>query len=122
MLYETKDAKQHEGEPLRRCFLGSSVDLFVWYSEDQDILEFQLCYRDFSLEKALTWKRDEGFEHHNVDDGEDNVGGIKRTPMLFPDGHFNKDVVSEIFKKESSKIDPQIASFVLKKLSEYPDS
>jgi hypothetical protein len=34
MLREIEDPKQHPGEPFRRCFLDSSVDLFVWFSDD----------------------------------------------------------------------------------------
>ena len=118
-LRELKYINQVPGEPLRRMFSCSRMDIYVWIEESGEIYGFQLCYRHTRQEKALTWMRDKGFTHRNVDDGENADGPFKMTPLLVPDGEFAKAEVIASFEEINEKVEPEIAEFIQGKLDEY---
>lgn len=118
MLYEIQNPKQIENEGFRRWFTDKNFDLIVWYTDDNLLDGFQLCYDKESREKCLTWKKSGSFSHTGVDDGE-VYGQNKMTPILVADGLFDKWRVSKEFKAASLKIDPTVAGFVYRKLVEY---
>ena len=107
-------------EPHRRWFADDAFDLIVWDGPDGDIIGFQLCYRDPGEEHALTWMRDRGFSHDGVDDGEGQVLGPKMTPVLIPDGRFDKDGILARFEERAARIDPAVAAFVVDVIGSYP--
>lgn len=120
MLTEVKNPRQHKNEPFRRCFLGDNVDLFVWYLKNGEIIGFQLCYDKEQREKALSWNKDEGYDHENVDDGEKGTIDMKRTPILVCDGIPLIDNIVSMFENENAEIDRKVKSFVLSKLYKCP--
>jgi hypothetical protein len=119
MLKELEDIRQIEGEPKRRWFADLYFDLIVWFSEDNEIQGFQLCYDKDNNERALTWRRSSVYTHHRVDDGEGNPGRYKATPILIADGIFDYRVIADRFLKESNEIDSAISKFVYEKLIQY---
>ncbi|MDP3049064.1 MAG: hypothetical protein Q8N12_06510 [Thermodesulfovibrionales bacterium] len=86
------------------------------------ITGFQLCYDKGREEKALTWRRDSGYSHNKVDDGEGRTYRQKMTPILVADGIFEYKEIAARFKKESREIDKTVAVFVYEKLVRFPDS
>lgn len=121
MLRETKTgAKQATGDPFRRWFSDDTFDLIVWHASDGSILGFQLCYRDGPDQKALTWLKARGFSHKRIDDGEGSPYHPKMTPILVPDGTFDKDQVLARFEKESRAIDPDLVRVVVQAIKAYP--
>lgn len=120
MLNEMENTKQQSGEPFRRWFNDQFFDLIVWYSSDENIYGFQLCYKIGWVEKALTWRHDRGFFHNTVDYGGLRPGG-ERTPILVADGVFDKSHIFHLFKRESKEIDSNIVELVSRKIREYPD-
>jgi len=84
MLTELEKVPQHGGRR-RRWFRSAKQELIVWFSEDDSMWGFQLCYDLDKQEKALTWTQDQGFSHERVDDGEDVGLRHKRTPILVID-------------------------------------
>jgi hypothetical protein len=118
MLSEIKDVKQIENEGYRCWFADNYFDLIIWY-EDKAITGFQLCYDKQGSERSLTWIKDRGFSHNKIDAGE-HPGHTKMTPILVADGIFDKEKIAERFKKESKKIDADIAEFVYARLLAYP--
>jgi hypothetical protein len=138
MLKEIQKTRQLAGEPLRRWFSNEVFDLIVWYGDpaaalDGDeasapdpsgattIVGFQLCYRDWPEEKALTWLKGEGFSHNRIDSGEGRPDHHKMTPILLPDGEFHAGQVREQFRAACVEIDPQVAETVCNALGRYPD-
>jgi hypothetical protein len=120
MLNEIANPRQVPGEGPRRWFTDSYFDLILWYEGDSSsIAGFQLCYDKEREERALTWRRGEGFDHKRVDDGEVS-GRMKMTPVLVPDGAFDFTSVAERFRRESETIDPEIRDFVYAKVMGYP--
>ncbi|GMR07825.1 MAG: hypothetical protein BMS9Abin26_0829 [Gammaproteobacteria bacterium] len=121
MLTEITDVRQIKGETPRRWFRDKDWDLIVWIGESDDIMGFQLCYKKKHGEHALTWRKDQGFVHQKVDDGESYPMQYKETPILVPDGSFNITEIAEKFGKISGHIDDDVVEFVYLTLLLYPN-
>ena len=115
-LYELRNARKHDKNVLVKWFTNNYFDLAVWFDlAGKNILGFQLCYDKHHNSHALTWKEPVGYLHNKIDDG-DNPGRYKMTPLLVPDGIFNKDRIIAKFKLESANIDSTIRDFTLDKI------
>ncbi len=119
MLKEVQHVMQIRGEPKRRWFSDDYFDLIVWVDETDNIIEFQLCYNKLYDQRALIWQKKLGFRHDLVDDGEGRPGKYKATPILVPDGRFEREEIAEKFRKESRKIEDRISTFVYEKIMLY---
>ena len=67
-------------------------------------------------------KRDIGFFHDGVDDGEGSGphgSGANATPVLVADGPFAAEDVNARFMRESADLPIEVRKFVLSKLHEY---
>lgn len=115
MLRELKNMRQVEGEPRRRWFSDEYFDLIVWLDESNTITSFQLCYDKEERPRALTWHVT-GYLHHGISDGEDHLGKPKSTPILFPDGAFDKAPIADAFVSAAASIDGKVSAFVLEKI------
>jgi len=121
MLREERKVRQIPGDLKRRWFTGRLFDLIVWYTPKGMICGFQLCYREGTDEKALTWRQEHGYSHNRIDNGESRPGRYKMTPILVPDGRVDRARLMSLFQRESEQIDPEIAEFVLKMIAEFPE-
>ena len=121
MLKESKNTRQIPGESYRRWFFDKTCDLIVWYSTGKDIIGFQFCYKDGSHERALTWFKDLGYSHNRIDSGESISLQYKMSPILIPDGTFDKKNVLILFEKKSKAIDQDVVRFISKKIKNYPE-
>ncbi len=119
MLSEVRNARQIKDEGSRRWFTSRNFDLIIWYNDDGKLEGFQLCYNKQKSERAFTWYADGRSSHLKVDDGEGNKAFIKMTPVLVPDGIFNKDLVLHQFSMECTDIDPEISRLVIEKIKQY---
>lgn len=119
MLTEITRTRQIPGEPPRRWFASQEQDLYVWHDSDGEIVAFQLCYSKYRNEHAVYWKRQAGFTHLSVDDGEaTTLAGA--TPILLADGCFDRDAVIERFLALSVRLPNEIAQFVIARLLQFP--
>ncbi len=119
MLKEIPNARQLPHEPARRWFADRTFDLIVWYSTSQQIIGFQLCYRiGTEDERALTWMAGLGFTHKKVDEGEGG-GRSKKTPILIPDGYFDRERVLDCFEIECSELEKDLVNFIISKIDDY---
>jgi len=66
----------------------------------------------------LTW-HPKGYLHHAVSDGEDQPGKPKATPVLVPDGSFDKTELTDVFAAASGRMEPGVRDFVLDKIMRY---
>jgi len=119
MLQECNNVRQIEDETPRRWFSDEFFDLIVWCDEASEIIGFQLCYDLARRPRAIHWRRETGFAHYRVDDGESRPGKVKSTPILMKDGLFDATGIAERFRKECGEIEPQIAQFVYATLLKY---
>ena len=113
MLRELRGVAQVPGEPHRRWFEDDGLDLVVWSSPEGTIVGIQLSYeKGTNRERALTWFQDRGFSHMRVDDGENQPGKHKMTPILVPDGTFDADELLRIFESASRSLEPAVRDAV----------
>jgi hypothetical protein len=119
MLAELKPITQVKGEPKRRFFIDEDSDLYVWFDEAGAIVGFQLSYDKKGNYSALTWWEDKGFCHDRIDDGEVHPLQPKATPILIPDGAFNKQAVAACFTEASKGLEERITKFVLERISHF---
>lgn len=118
MLYEVQCRSDLDGEPYRRrWFTDDFFDLFVWYADDRQVLGFQLCYDKPGNEHALTWRRDAGFSHRRVDDGDRCQRNA--TEWLMPDGVFSGSRLLARFLAESRAVDPDLVDLVRSRIEEF---
>lgn len=103
---------QRKGEPHRRWFEDEYFDLLVWENETGEIVGFQLSYDKIRDQHALTWKKQKGYIHNKIDDGESRPGRLKASPILLAGGIFQNDKIAERFKRNSKDIDEVVSSFV----------
>jgi len=113
MLREIRNIKQETGEPERRWFSSSDMDLITWH-KGYEITGFQLCYDKGRDEHALTWTSAHGFTHRRIEDGEQKGARHKMTPILVPDGTVDLKRIRDQFDEASSEIDPELRGFVLR--------
>ncbi|MBI5791977.1 MAG: hypothetical protein HZA63_10920 [Rhodocyclales bacterium] len=118
MLKEFRNARQATGEPRRRWFFCHDLDLVVWEDEGGSIAGFQLAYDKHRNEHSLSWRRDRGFTHYVVDDGEP-MAGVNDTPLLYANGPFRRDHVLDLFLALASEVPPDIVSFIASRLREF---
>lgn len=110
--------RQHQGELKRRCFSDDFFDIYVWVDNHSTISKFQLCYNKKRNEHALTWTKENGFQHYSIDDGEASPTK-NQTPIFASDGLFPANEVFEKFVVNSEGIDQKVRSFLIEKLSSY---
>ena len=121
MLEEIRNPSQHDGEPFRRWFSDSEMDLIIWIDESGSPIGFQLCYDKPVAEKALTWRQGRGFSHSGVDGGENRPGRHKGTPLLVADGEFDATRILERFRQRANRLQPELVKFVTSLVESYPN-
>jgi len=122
-LIELKVVQQIADERRRRWFSSTDMDLIVWYEADGSIAGFELYYDKNIREHVFIWGADSGFTHLAVDDGEQKpVLDYKEAPILIPDGHVDPDRIRHLFERSRENLPAEVASLVLGKLAQYPDT
>jgi hypothetical protein len=122
MLTEFQNVKQYPGERFRRWFQDDYFDVIIWLEEDRkDVFGFQLCYDVQGDEHCLTWKKDSGFRHEVVDEG-DSATDVKMSPIQLPDGPFPYKKVLDHFLDSFPSTDKKLMFFVYDKVIEYTNS
>lgn len=121
MLNEIKNVAQKKDDPgYRKWFVSDNQELIVWYSENDLIMGFQLCYNKQTFEHAITWKFDTGFKHHKIDCGDGyGGGGPKSSPILVKAINPPSTELLTLFEKESAHLEYNLVQFILEKLKTY---
>lgn len=115
MFYEVKGVKQEPGNLQRRWFQAEDMDLVVWFADDE-LVRFQLSYDRYLAEKSIIWSKDTGFHHHRIDDGENQPGHYKATPIVT--GHLPLDFSQalQLFRKNIQDSESSLFRSVLRLL------
>ena len=119
-LKEFKKVSQEAGgKNKRRWFSDRSIELLVWLNKDGDeLIGFQLCYDLQSNPHAFTWQKENNLLlHEKIDEG-DSLPRKNLSPIMVSDGVPPILRVKEEFERESSEVDENIRTLVLKVLSE----
>ncbi len=118
MLREIRYTSQRPGEPKRRWFSGSQMDLFIWQNEADEIVSYQLTYDKPHSEKAVVWDDKNGISHLEVDDGL-NPGGHPGSPVLVPDGAMNHSKIISMLLAKGEALDSSIKCFIVERLEAH---
>ena len=113
MLREIVNVKQLKDEPRRRWFSSASLDLFIWYDDDDSIIQFQVCYDKGPKERALTWHHERGLMHHTVDDGENRTFRMKGSPIMINDSDFDVESIVTKFRELAGDIEFSTVNFII---------
>ncbi len=113
MLTEILNVRQLPGEPERRWFSSPSLDLFLWYDDEKEIIQFQICYDKGPDEHALTWHHQQGLGHHSVDDGENRSFRMKGTPIMVSGSDFDAEKITADFEQLAGEIEYKTVQFIL---------
>ena len=101
----------------RRWFSSSDFDLIVWSDETRAITAFELYYDKSINEHVLIWRKESGFSHLAVDDGEQKpVLNYKEAPLLIPDGKFDPDRIKRLFERLQEGLPAVVAKVVRQEL------
>jgi hypothetical protein len=114
MLTEIEGVRQDEPGRRRRWFHGDYFELFVWQTEESQVVMFQLCYGGATSERALVWREDLGFFHD----------GVSASP---PGGdaaanRFPASMIATRFTEDAGQVPEDIRAFVLTKVADYSQS
>ena len=111
MLIENRNVRQEPGLR-RRWFEDDGLELVVWEDAAGAVEGFQLC----RLEHALTWRRDAGFTHARIDEGDTNPWK-NLTPVLVPNGVVPWAEFTEKFRAGSATLEKNLRELVLARLA-----
>ena len=117
MLREIKETRQKPGEPKKRWLTSLSMDVFVWFNEDDEIVSYQFSYNKPHDEKALVWSKEKGFSHLGVDDGF-NPGKHPGRPLFIADGTLQPKKLISMLKKDRGDLQPWIRDFIVAGIKE----
>lgn len=118
-LTELKSTPQVAGEFRRRWFSSADMDLIVRYDPDDSIDGFELYYDKNLDEHVITWRKNSGFKHWAVDDGEQKpVLEFKQAPMLMPDGQVDRRRIESLFDQSCTNLPAGIVALVRQKLAQ----
>lgn len=121
LLAELKNAQTFDGKHRRRWFSSTDMDLIVWYDEDDTPAGFELYYDKNIREHVFIWRKEKGFAHLAVDDGEQKTAlNYKETPILIPDGHMDSNRIKRLFEASCDGLPDEVVSLVKVKLMSHP--
>lgn len=118
MLKEVHPLRQHADEPRRRWFSDQQFDLIVWFDTQDNIVAFDLCYDKPLHEHVFRWRTRQPLQHLRVDDGEQQSGRHKMTPIYVADGSYDIHATAQQFATAGSEMDGAIRNFVLQRLAD----
>jgi hypothetical protein len=117
MLREITNARQAQDEPKKRWFSSLNMDLFVWFNDDEEIISYHLTYNKPHDEKALTWSKEKGFLHLDVDDGR-RPGKHPGSPLLVQDGAIQPKKIVAMLKENQTELEASIMNFIVSGIEE----
>lgn len=118
MLQEVKLHRQDEPNRLKRWFQDDYFDVFSWQAPNGEIVAFQLCYDRKGSERVISWDHRHGFEHSQIDDGEDSPQR-NMTPVFSNCIMFSENTVIKTFEHASRQIDTQVSQFIVQQLRHF---
>ncbi|HAP44768.1 MAG: hypothetical protein A2087_02895 [Spirochaetes bacterium GWD1_61_31] len=119
MLKEFTSLRQHD-HGWRRLFFDDFFDLYIWYDQPHgSITGFQLVYNKAENPHSLTWLAAEGYLHNRIDEGEKPGLGMKMSPILVPDGLFDRVSVAARLETAIEPLEAAIKGLVLRRIGEF---
>ena len=118
MLHEITIARPPENDLRKRWFQDDYFDLFIWFDAHDTIQSVQLCYDRLRNEHTFTWRREYGFQHARIEDGESSPVR-NRAPLMVMNGPFPLENVRQRFLASCPTLEPGLSPFVVQLLDQY---
>jgi hypothetical protein len=119
MIKEIQGLKQSDGSSKSRWFTSEEYDIYVFFNASNEPTGFHFCYEKQKNEKILIFDESNGYQHAGIDNGEREPGRLKATPVLVPDGSFDKISALSTFRALSENMDPGIRDYITKTIEAY---
>ncbi len=117
MLFKLQNIPQMKDEPQRVWYKDGDLQLIVWFSEDSDIISFQLCYSCDFEEYTFIWHFERGFSHTIIEDERDILS--YSYPIFLTNSHADIAELIISFDERSIEIEEEVSNFIHNKLMEY---
>lgn len=111
MLRKISTVHTKPGEPRKLWFNSQEVDLFLWISERDEVIRFQLSYDKPNSEKSLVWDHQQGVEHAVVDDGS-RPGKHPSAPILLGETSFDKNKLFNLLDEHGGELPDKYLRFI----------
>ncbi|MBI4979100.1 MAG: hypothetical protein HZC28_16590 [Spirochaetes bacterium] len=123
MLKEIKNVTPTGSGRVRQWYTDEYFDVYIWYDDrvEKIIYGFQLCYDTYGDEQSLTWKKDSGFTHSVIDNGDESYS-MSKAQIMIPDGIFPyRKVIDEFLNRIdiNDRVNKDVLIFVYDKMLEY---
>lgn len=109
----------HSHTPNRLWYSNDYFDLIIWVDSHNAVEAFQLCYDIERFERVLSWSKQYGYSHSQIDGGEQNPFK-NQAPLFVADGIFEGETILARFEEASIHLPDTIRDFVIKKISLSP--
>ena len=103
MLRQISNVYEESEEPKKLWFTEEELDLFIWVSDQNEIVKFQFSYDKPNNEKLFLWESGIGLKHAYVDDGS-RPGKYPSSPILLDEAPYDKSVVVDLLQRKSGDI------------------
>ena len=117
MLRPISDIYLREGEPRKIWFTCSEQDLYIWFSEEGEIIKFEYSYDKPFNEKSLLWKNNGNYSHTAIDDGS-RPGKHPSSPISLGSVALDKTKVIKKLSDSASVVPEEYLSFLIKQVIE----
>jgi hypothetical protein len=115
VLRQISDVYNRPGEPLKIWFTDEKLDLYIWLSNDDQILKFQFTYDKPHDEKSLLWKFQNKLSHTAIDDGS-RPGKHPSSPISLGEIPIDKNRVFNLLKENEDVIPKRYFSFIQERI------
>lgn len=111
MLRQISDVYRRPGESPKIWFTDEKLDLFIWLSDDDQILKFQFTYDQPQDEKSLLWKIHGKLNHTAIDDGS-RPGKHPSSPISLGEVPLDKNRIISLLNENAEVIPKRYFSFI----------
>jgi hypothetical protein len=117
MLTALPKTRQNEGESKRVWYFSSSLDMFVWFDQDDVPYAFDLTYKTRRYqERTVSWHRERGYRHWKPEVGRQRFGA---GGMLVQAGAFEHGSAAAQFLAQCADLPAAISREVLIRLAAF---
>lgn len=115
MLRLISDIYVREGEPRKVWFTCSEQGLYIWFSDDGEIIKFQYSYDKPYKEKSLLWSNSGSSSHTAIDDGS-RPGKHPSSPISLGSVPLDKSIVIKKLNDNAGAVNADHLSFLIEQI------
>ncbi len=118
MLREILSSRKIINGQSRRWFTNEMFDLFIFFNNENMLVQFQLCYDKQDNEHVISWSERSGYAHNRIDTGRD-IPGRAGSPLFVSNGSCDIETLKKAFIESSLNLDNSLFDQIYRKLVGY---